>query len=650
MYKYTNPFLLLLMLSIFASCKGDFVRQSDSEPSLRSAFKILEGNFAVLDLFHVDSVPSSSNQIIELSNSLGKDEIDFSALIPSDSLYSRTLTILDNDKNFLIADHGFLTSSIYQLQFIQAFAPSDYVYFNTNNGNNITWNGFNSINNYYFPPINSTQIFGDVHIDSGSYEVALVNNFDFDITVGVSLKSNPSVLFSQVVTIAKNDSTTISFQVTNKDANAIYNWTLFQASSSGIPSGTPTLIDNSNTFEVRVRRSNTYLSSGKFRPLSNTFANIDIQLPMPIEHSKTINYLEAADIDLNNFFLGNGLNSTNFELHRTITDDSGIIYSDLIYVISNPTPINWLMGLSFKAIQPTKGFVTINYLLKSAQNAIIDIEPNKSMSVNYGFNKAPVVLGLGLNEDWQYSFTSTTTPYKDWPEELVLKFVPQQSLINKTFNAKGWGDVVVNSQYQNHMGTFVNDTTVLNLGSSHLDSAVSSVANWSISGFDVNAFNALTPDSLNVTTNYTFKAPWGFKTNSNPTITSAASTLLSSNSGKAYLSSEKLLNLSDNQKIDSLIMACDSIAVFASIRSTVSSPVVNSVALSDGFDTIVSLSNIYLSPNDSVASEWKNVDNISALTKNLRFNYSADFALSNIQLFSHDSLFLDFYLNLYGLP
>jgi hypothetical protein len=38
------------------------------------------------------------------------------------------------------------------------------------------------------------------------------------------------------------------------------------------------------------------------------------------------------------------------------------------------------------------------------------------------------------------------------------------------------------------------------------------------------------------------------------------------------------------------------------------------------------------------------------LTNNLRFDYSADFALPNIQLFSHDSLFLDFYLNLYGLP
>ena len=257
MLKYKNPFLLAVLFAILASCRGDFVRQGDFEPSLGGAVKILEGKFAVLDLFHVDSVPSSSDQIIELSNNLGNDEIDFSALIPSDSLYSSSLSILGNDKNFLIADHGFLSASVNQLQFIQAFAPNDYNYFNTNNGNNISWNGFNSINNYYFPPTTSTQIFDDVHIDSGFYEVALVNNFDFDITVGVSLKSNPSVLFSQVVTIAKNNSTTFSFQVTDKDANAIYSWTIFQASSSGISASNTVLINNSNTFEVRVRRSNT---------------------------------------------------------------------------------------------------------------------------------------------------------------------------------------------------------------------------------------------------------------------------------------------------------------------------------------------------------------------------------------------------------
>ena len=650
MRKYKNPFLFLLMLSTLASCQGDFVRQGDFEPSLGGAIKILEGNFAVLDLFHVDSVPTSSDQIIELSNNLGKDEIDFSALIPSDSLYSRSLSILGSDKNFLIADHGFLSASVNQLQFIQAFAPNDYNYFNTNNGNNITWNGFNSINNYYFPPTNSTQIFGDVHIDSGTYEVALVNNFDFDVTVGISLKSNPSVLFSQVVSIAKNDSTTISFQVTDKDANAIYSWTIFQASSIGISSSNPVLINNLNTLEVRVRRSNTYLSSGKFRPLSNTFSSISVELPIPLKNSKKINYLEAADIDLNNFFLGSGLNSTNFELLRTITDDSGIIYSDLIYVISNPNPINWIVGLSYKSIQPTKGSVTVNYLLKSAPNAIIDIEPNKSMSIDYGFTESPDILGLGLNEDWQYSFTSTTAPYKDWPEELVLKFVPQQSLINKTFNAKGWGNVVVNSQYQNHMGTFVTDSALLNLGSSHLDSAVSNITDWTITGFDVNAFNALTPDSLNVVTNYTFKAPWGFKINSNPTISSSSTTMLSSNNGEAYLSSGKLLNLSANQKIDSLIMACDSVTIYASIRSKTSSPVVNTVSLSAGFDTILSLSNIYLSPNDSADSQWTLVDDITALTNNLRMNYSVDFAASNIQLSTHDSLFLDLYLNLYGLP
>jgi hypothetical protein len=650
MGKYKNPFLFLFTLSMLASCQGDFVRQGDFEPSLGGAVKILEGKFAVLDLFHVDSVPSSSDQIIELSNNLGNDEIDFSALIPSDSLYSSSLSILGNDKNFLIADHGFLSASVNQLQFIQAFSPNDYNYFNTNNGNNISWNGFNSINNYYFPPTTSTQIFDDVHIDSGFYEVALVNNFDFDITVGVSLKSNPSVLFSQVVTIAKNDSTTISFQVTDKDANAIYSWTIFQASSSGISASNTVLINNSNAFEVRVRRSNTYLSSGKFRPLSNIFSTISVELPIPLKSSKKINYLEAADIDLNNFFLGSGLNSTNFELHRTVTDASGIIYTDLIYVISNPNPINWLVGLSYQSIQPTKGLVTVDYILKSAPNAIIDLEPNKSMSIDYGFAESPDILGLGLNEDWQYSYTSTTAPYKDWPVELILKFVPQQSLISKTFNGKGWGNVVVNSQYQNHMGTFVTDSALINLGASHLDSAVSSVKDWTITGFDVNVFNALTPDSLNVVTNYTFKAPWGFKINSNPTISSSSTTMLSSNNGEAYLSSEKLLNLSSNQKIDSLIKACDSVAIYASVRSKSSSPVVNTVSLSAGFDTILSLSNIYLSPNDSAESEWKLVNDITALTDNLRMNYNVDFAASNIQLSSHDSLFLALYLNLYGLP
>ena len=122
MFKYSNPFVLILIATLFVSCRGDFVRQGSFEPSLESTVKLLEGKFAVLDLFHVDSVPGSTNQIIELTNELNKDVIDFSSLIPTDSLYSSALSLLPNNSSFQIADHSNLTQSVNQLQFIQRFS------------------------------------------------------------------------------------------------------------------------------------------------------------------------------------------------------------------------------------------------------------------------------------------------------------------------------------------------------------------------------------------------------------------------------------------------------------------------------------------------------------------------------------------------
>tara|TARA_B110000503_G_scaffold17759_1_gene25938 strand:+ start:5708 stop:7657 length:1950 start_codon:yes stop_codon:yes gene_type:complete len=649
MFKYSNPFALVLLVALFVSCRGDFVRQGDFEPTFGSTIKILEGKFAVLDLFHVDSVPASNNQIIELTNELNEDLIDFSSLIPGDSLYTSSVTLLENNSNFQITDHGKISQSVSQLQFIQAFSPGDFSLFNTNNGSAISWSGCNSYANYYFGSIAVPQVFDQIHIDSGVYDITLVNNFDFDVIIGVALKSNPSILFSQVVSIAKNDSATFSASVFNKDANASYNWTIYQVSSPGIAIGTTTVINNFNLFELKVSRSNAYLSSGKFRPISNVFADVSIGIPLPFANASKFNYIEASDIDLSNVFQATGLNSTSLELHRTITDNFGIIYSDMVYVISNPTPINWVAGISNKAIQPIKGKINVNYKLIST-NSIIDIAPSKFIQISHGFTSPPDVLGLGLNEDWIYSFTSTTTPYSNWPEELTLKFIPQQSQINKQLNGVGWGNISINAQYQNHMGIFTYDSTTLNLGSSFLDSSTNATNNWSLSGFSVNSFNTLTPDSITVTTNYTFKAPWGFKTKGVTRISSTAKTNLTSSSGSAFLSTEKLLHLSDNNKLDSLINSCDSVSAYAVLRSKTSSPLINSFSLTRNFDTIVVFDEVFLNAQDSVESNWKNIKDITSLNSSLNFKYDVDFAAPIIKLYYQDSLFLDFYLKFNGLP
>jgi hypothetical protein len=650
MFKYSNPFALVLLVALFVSCKGDFVRQGDFEPSFGSTIQILEGKFAVLDLFHVDSVPSSTNQIIELTNELNTDLIDFGSIIPGDSLYTSPLTLLSNNSSFQIADHDKISQSVNQLQFIQVFSPSDFNLFNTNNGSTVSWNGCNSYANYYFSSISVPQVFDDIHIASGTYDITLVNNFDFDVTIGVSLKSSPSILFSKVVSVPMNDSVTFSTSVSTKDANASYNWTIYQASTPGITSGSTIAINNSNLFELKVSRSNAYLSSGKFRPLSNVVADVSIDLPLPFLNASNFNYIEASDIDLHNVFQATGLNSTSLELHRTITDNFGIIYKDKVYVIANPAPVNWTALLSNTAIQPLNGKINVRYKLTSGVNAIIDIAPSKIINISQGFTTAPDILGLGLKQDWMFSFTTTTAPYDNWPEELTLSFTPQQSKIEKQLNSVGWGNIDVNAQYQNHMGVFISDSTTLNLGSSFLDSNANTTNNWLLSGFSVNSFNALTPDSLTVTTNYMFKAPWGFKTREGTRISSTARTNLTSNNGSAFLSTEKLLHLSNNNKLDSLINSCDSVSAYAVLRSKTSSPIINSFSLTSELDTIVAFDEVFLNAQDSVESNWELIKDITSLNSSINFKYDVNFAAPIIKLYSQDSLFVDFYLKFNGLP
>lgn len=650
MFKYSNPFVLILIATLFVSCRGDFVRQGSFEPSLESTVKLLEGKFAVLDLFHVDSVPGSTNQIIELTNELNKDFIDFSSLIPTDSLYSSALSLLPNNSSFQIADHSNLTQSVNQLQFIQRFSPADFNLFNSNNGSTISWNGCNSFANYYFGSVSVPQVFDDIHIKAGTYDITLVNNFDFDITIGVALKSNPSILFSQVVNIAKNDSITFSTSVSDKDANASYNWTIYQVSSSGISVGSTAVLNNLNLLELKVNRSNTYLSSGKFRPLSNVLANVTIDLPLPLNNASMYNYIEASNIDLLNVFQAQGLNGTNLEFQRTIIDNSGIIFKDMVYVISNPTPINWVAGISNKAIQPTNGKITVQYKLTSAVNAIIDIAPSKFIELNHGFTSSPNILGLGFNQDWMFSYASTTTPYNNWPKELALNFTPQQSQIDNQLNSFGWGSIIINSQYANHLGNFAFDSTTLNLGASFLDSSTNTINNWSLTGFSVNSFNSLTPDSVTITTNYTFKAPWGFKPKRGTLVSSTTRTNLTSNNGSAFLSTEKLLHLSDNDKLDSLINSCDSVSAYALLRSKTSSPLINSFSLTHNSDTIVAFDEVYLNVQDSVESNWENIKDITSLNSSITFKYDVNFAAPIIKLYCQDSLFIDFYLKFNGLP
>ena len=292
----------------------------------------------------------------------------------------------------------------------------------------------------------------------------------------------------------------------------------------------------------------------------------------------------------------------------------------------------------------------MRYKLISGVNAIIDIAPSKIINISQGFTTAPDILGLGLKQDWMFSFTTTTAPYDNWPEELTLSFTPQQSKIEKQLNSVGWGNIDVNAQYENHMGVFISDSTTFNLGSSFLDSNANTTNNWLLSGFSVNSFNALTPDSLTVTTNYMFKAPWGFKTREGTRISSTARTNLTSNNGLAFLSTEKLLHLSNNNKLDSLINSCDSVSAYAVLRSKTSSPIINSFSLTSELDTIVAFDEVFLNAQDSVESNWELIKDITSLNSSINFKYDVNFAAPIIKLYSQDSLFVDFYLKFNGLP
>ena len=636
------------MFLLTISCQGDFIYQNgDFSPSLEKSFKILESRFGIFDLFHLDSAVSSQQIILE--NELANNTLNFSSLLPQDSTYSENLGLLSSTESFLVANHDDIVLSLNQLNFIQYFSPSDFNLFNSNNGSSINWSGFNSYTNYYFGAVSAPEVFDAIHIDSAFYDIAIVNNFDFDVTIGVSLKSNPSIIFSQTTTIASGDSANYTVLVTDIDANASYNWTVYQASSNGFATGSAP-INNNNLLEVKVSRTNAYLSSGKFRPVNNILAQFTKNLPLPVAYPHEYNYFEGENLEFDNFITATGLNGTNLSLYRSFKDKNSVVYSDVINVISIGAAINWIAPLSNLPIVPNQGMIEVSYILQGAQNSIIDISPNKSVSILHGFQNSPDISAIGFKENSILSFTSKSVPFSHWPEELQLSFIPDQSRIDRKLNFIGWGDINIQSQFKNHIGSMLIDSVQFNLGNSHLDAFYSQLKQWTLNNPSVNNFNALTPDSIEVTTNILFKAPWGIRLKYPAGITSTSFTSLKSTNGSAVLSSEQDLDISNNEKLDSIIASCDSVLVYAKISSNTQNDIFNTISLTKQNDTIVSFNRILLSANNNESSTERTIENPMILNSLMKFNYMVDFATPAINLNTSDSLFFELYFKLYGLP
>tara|TARA_B100000768_G_scaffold180971_1_gene202382 strand:+ start:7286 stop:9238 length:1953 start_codon:yes stop_codon:yes gene_type:complete len=649
MLNYNNPLTLLLLGLLFGSCNTEFISLDDFNPSLDKPITILNGRFAVLDLLYLDSVPSANAQTINLENSITNNTLNLSAAVPEDSLYSSINSLLPAYETFGIAPHGLLNHSVDQLAFIQKYSPSDFALFNTNNGSNIIWNGCNSYANYFCPPVIAPEIFGTSRLDTGRYSVTIVNGFDFNLTIGISLKSNPSILFSNIISINKGDSSVFSFSVSDADVNGFYNWTIFQASSNGIFSGSQP-INNSNNLQLKVKRDHADLSSGKFRPSDTLFYNQEVAMNMPVKEAKKLNFIQGRGLAIQNFINATGLLATNLKLERIVTDfNNDTLYSDKINVIATPAIIDWEIPLNNKGIYLQNGSISIRYKLYCASNGIIDISSNKAVSINHGFTQQTDITAIGFNFDSTYSFTSTTYPYNSWPDEFQVDFIPSNSALESRFKVNGWGQVQILSELNNYSGTTLKDSITLNLGNGPSDSSLASTSVWPIVNSGNNTFNSVKIDSVSMESRLRFKAPWGFRVK--PPINHKVKSVieLRSSNGIMKLKIEKELDLGNGNSLDSLLALCDSVSLTAAIESRSFNPTYNSFSLSRHDDTLISLNNIYLDSTISKASKEVQVLDHSKLTNILKFNYLVDFASPDLHLKTTDSLYLDLSLALKGL-
>ena len=650
MSKYIKRLPIGILCVFFVSCQDTFIQTNETtfDPEIKNRITILEGKFGILDLFEIDSVPS--NQTITIESELIDSKFNLSTIIPADSTYSAGTTLLNPTQTFGINNHGSLSTSLNQLTFVQYFSPTDFNLFNNNNGSNISWSGCNSFNNYYFSPVSVPEVFGSVHIDSGEYEVTLVNNFDFDLTLGVSLKSNPSILFSQVVYLPSGDSTSFVINVNNQDANAWYNWTIYQASSTGISSSL-VVLDNSSLLEMKVSRNTTSLSSGKFRPISNLISQESYNLDLPISNKKYFYFLEGGNLFIDNIVNATGLGNTNLKLHRSIFDLNGVLYEDSLNVVSTSAVINWNIPLSNLPIHTIDGTIEIEYSLTTAVNSIIELSPNKLVGMVHGFQNSPELISLGVNEDLIFVDSNSAKPYDAFPAELNFDFIPNPSQIENHISHLGWGVIEIETEYNNNIGGIYKDSVLYNAGNSYLDTGINKTLSWTLGNPEINALNTLSLDSVNAYTKVTFKKPWGFRVGSNTRYGSNARTSLSSNTGSAILHSQKLLDISSNNKLDSLLASCDSISITASILSKSQNNVYNTFSLVDlgGSDSLISLNKILLSKEERYSKSNTVIDPF-ILNNLLKWEYKVDFASPSINLKSSDSLFLDLSLKTYGIP
>ena len=77
----------------------------------------------------------------------------------------------------------------------------------------------------------------------------------------------------------------------------LYQWTIYQVSSPGLTAGSAA-IDNSNLFEVKVSRSDAYLSSGN-QTGQQCLATTQICAPRINPHK--YNYIEGRNLVFDNF-------------------------------------------------------------------------------------------------------------------------------------------------------------------------------------------------------------------------------------------------------------------------------------------------------------------------------------------------------------
>jgi hypothetical protein len=576
--RIKSIFLLIgiIYLTLVSSCTNAFVSKNDINPNYSSNIVVFQDTFPLTEVISINNQLNYSSDSVFLAQSLVDTSFYlFNLLNVSDSTYSNgPSTFLSLDTILFDLPPAHFSRDIVLKDFIYSYSPSDYSLFvNADQDSLNSWNGIynSSPSNPTFQNIIIASIDSTSFIKGGVIEVHALNNFNFDITGNLIIKSAGNVLSSSQLVLAANDSSVYTAFINSKLVNKTVTVSLENVYSSGF--STPTFIDVNSELILGINLDSIKINNGSIIPENKRYLIGSQNASLPFTSSSNLSSLFVENGSINESFQLLGFDGP-FYLIRESIDSKSFSSIDSIIIVASPSPFNFNLLLNDDSLNISDNDKNLlhHYYIRPLNGFPLRYKPNYNISVSRGVTQnwmAPYALGRSSDT---IRIQKNIYPRNDSNlSHLRGLSLPEFSKLEFSARGNGVGAVSVFNDLTlttNSNSHFVKDTINWFLGDNVADygSNTNYFKHQKLTGSSSNL--ALIYDTINTSIAIYSDSIIGSNKNDLINLTYKSETLLGFMDGPLQFRTTTSVNLNDNNHLDSLVIESDSIFIYFKIEAT----------------------------------------------------------------------------------